>query len=252
MNIIITSEMRVGSRWLHYLLKDLLGMQQSPEIDGSQIPQCQKQVDRYFKEGKIVKFHHATFEDLFKLKRDFKFIGVVRNPRDRITSWAFHQRFKPKGQGTKEIKEAKTDKEAVKKALYLPITQQHNADNLRLMTRDMSTKKYNPMLETRYIWTSYRWFITDLVGEITTICKFLGANKTYFEIKNACQKHSFKSRSGREAGNEVRKNEWFRKGVEGDFINFYDEEMMEYSAIDNEAYWSKMWHEEYNLKKLNL
>ena len=255
MKVIITSEMRVGSRWLHYLLKDLLQMKQSPELDVSQIPQCQKQVDNYFKTGRIVKFHHATLNDLNKLKGDFKVIGVVRNPRDRIVSWAFHQRYKPKGQGIKEIKEAKDDKEAVKKTLYLPMTNQHNADNLRLMIKDMSTKKYKPENKQSYIWTSYRWLINDLAGEVSTIARFLGANTTPFEIRTVCNKHKFKSRSGREVGDEQRNNEWFRKGVEGDSFNFFDYDMLLYSTIDNYGYWCKILDEEgkdLDHKKFNL
>lgn len=241
--------MRVGSRWLHYLLADLLGKGVSGELDVSRIPECQKLVESYFRQNKIVKFHHAKPEDIFKLKGNFTTIAVVRNPRDRIVSYAFHQRYKPLGEGLAEIKNAPNDEEAVRETLYHPIIKQHDKDQFSLMLRAGSTKKFNPDYIRSYIWTSYHWLKQDLVGEITTIVKFLGAKISPFEIRTVCRKHEFDSRSGREPGNERRLNQWFRKGVENDFMLWFDEQMLYDSHDDAFKYWKIIKGEE--SKELN-
>jgi hypothetical protein len=44
-------------------------------------------------------------------------------------------------------------------------------------------------------------------------------------------------RSGRLPGKEVRENEWFRKGVENDYKNWFSEQMDKSSAVDDGEYW---------------
>jgi len=236
-NIILTSEMRVGSRWIHYLLRDLLNMKVSGELDAREIPACRKLVNQRFKENRIVKFHHAKVDDILQMEGNYKIIGIVRNPRDRMVSWAFHQRFKPSGQGLKEIKNAISDKEAVKVCVSHPMARKHNKDQFALMIRDVSTRRYLGWGLQRYIWTSYEWLLNDLFGEITTIVKFLGLNIDPLRINRICNQHSFKSRSGRESGQESRANEWFRKGVNDDYIWWFDIDMLKETDFEHKEYW---------------
>lgn len=236
-NIIITSEQRVGSRWVHYLLRDLLDMRVSPEIDVKDIPNCQKRVNDGFKNKEIIKFHHAKLEDVLRLKGSYKIIGIVRNPRDRIVSYAFHQRYKPPGQGIEEIKKAKSDKEAVKICSQLQIVFKHNEDQFNLMGRELSTKRYVPGRDQTYIWSCYHWLKEDLVGEITKIVAFLGVDVPKDKIKQVCRQHEFEERSGRIPGIEERRNEWFRKGVEDDYKKWFDEEMLQQTAFFHHLYW---------------
>jgi len=95
MNLIITSEHRVGSRWMHYLLADLYGMMASPEIDADKIIEKKKEVEAYFSNRRIVKFHHAVPGDIVEAlpNRNYSIIGIVRNPMDRAVSLAFHNRY---------------------------------------------------------------------------------------------------------------------------------------------------------------
>lgn len=237
MNIIITSEMRTGSRWLHYLLRDLLHMKVSGEIDASKLP-CNDLVHTRFRENRIVKFHHATQHDLRNnLTGGFKVIGIVRNPNDRITSWAFHQRFKPPGQGLKEIKIADDSTDAVRVAYWSNEARNDNQRQFVLMEKGKSTRQYTACPKQDYIWTSYHWMKENTFEEIKKICKFLGVNVKDHEIRRECIKHSFKQKSGREPGQEKRYDEWRRKGVEMDHCNFFDGKMTLDSYGIMENYW---------------
>ena len=251
-NLILTSEMRVGSRWLHYLLKDLLQMKVSGELDGKDIPACQEMVNQRFKENRIVKFHHANQEKIFSLKGDYKVIGIVRNPRDRMVSWTFHQRYKPPGLGLEAIKNAKNDMEAVEVCTRHPMVIRHNEEQLKLMDKNFSTKQFyktNPS-PRNYIWTCYHWLKQNTVREINTIVDFLGLNLLSYikiaKIKQVCRQHSFKSRSKREAGKEERMNEWFRKGTESDYTNWFSKRMIMSTKDQDNLYWDKIYREERN------
>lgn len=232
-NIIITSEMRVGSRWIHYLLADLLMMKPSPEIDDTKIEENLDKIEQYFNEGRIVKFHHATPNFVFDVLPwegyKYKLIGIVRNPRDRIVSKAFHQRFKPPGKGYKPLKEAETDQEAVDIAFYKKDYQEYNARQFDLMKRGCSTQQYKGYSKSAYIWTAYEWLVDNIEQEINTILRFLGVKRNEKFIKKMIQKNSFKSKSGRKRGNENRKDEWRRKGVNGDYVNWLDDKMLKES-----------------------
>jgi len=242
-NIIIISEMRVGSRWIHYLLRDLLGMKVSGELDAKELPHCDKLVQHRFSENRIVKFHHATQNDILNhISGDYKIIGIVRNPRDRITSWTFHQRYKPSGKGLQVIKDAESDRKAVKITFDLKQGQLDNERQFILMVRGFSTKLFHDQYSTqdRYIWTCYHWLLKDTFKEIKTIVKFLGLDIPDKKIREVIQKNSFKNRSGRVPGKEVRDNEWFRKGVEHDYEKFFDEEMIQQSRQITDEYWSRI------------
>lgn len=245
MNIIITSEMRVGSRWIHYLLSELLHMGVSPEIDVSKLKTCEEQVKQYFKLGRIVKFHHATPEQIREhVSGNYKILSIVRNPNDRITSWTFHQRYKPPGKGLKSIKQAPTDEDAVKVAFNDKGAQDDNQRQFLLMEKGMSTKNYKKCPKQDYLWTSYHWLITETFIEIKTICEFLGAHVRDIDIRRACVKHSFRKKSGRFAGEEKRDDEWRRKGIEGDHKSFFDLDMILKSKDIQFEYWRRIKDEE--------
>jgi len=246
MKIIIISEMRVGSRWLHYLLSELFGMKVSAELDFKDLPTCATTVRERFAERRIVKFHHVIREELYENIKpvDYKVIGIVRNPRDRMVSWTFHQRYKPPGRGLKIIKDAPSDLEAVKAVFNLELPWRHNERQFPLMVRGMSTKKYDPSVKQTYVWTCYHWLVNDTYKEVKTICKFLDSKVPDTSIRRLCIKHSFKNKSGREPGKEIRRDEWRRKGIENDWKNWLDEYMIEKTEDISNRYWKIIKEEE--------
>ena len=228
MNLIITSEHRVGSRWLHYLLADLCGLHTSPEMDIKRVGET-AEIRRYFKQGKLVKFHHATHSDILEHLEpwDYSIIGVVRNPMDRMVSLTFHNRYH-KNKEVFEQHKFETDEEAVKyTAMDDPWTKQYNDNQFKLMLSGYSTRnKVDHALP--YIWTCYEWMYEDMFGEIKKIVEWLeidGVDDEFIQI--VIGRNSFKHKSrGRNPGQEVRSDLWRRKGIVGDWKNWFDAEMI--------------------------
>lgn len=245
MNLIITSEHRVGSRWMHYLLADIYSMSPSPEMDAKKIPSNLDEIEKRFKERRIVKFHHALPEDIFGvIPGDYKVIGMVRNPRDRAVSFAFHNRYH-KNDYPFPQRDFTTDFEAVQYTVFQDEAYKENTKRqFLLMVPELSTRKFKDWDiengESRYIWTAYEWMKEDTLEEIRTIVKFIGEDVDDTHVVNTVRKHSFKAKSGRSPGNEDRKNIWRRKGVVGDYLNWFDEGMMYITEEDYATYQEKL------------
>jgi len=56
------------------------------------------------------------------------------------------------------------------------------------------------------------------------------------EITNISKSHSFESKASRKQGNEKRGDLWRRKGVAGDWKNWFDDEMIEEIKSTQEKY----------------
>ena len=237
MKLIITSEQRVGSRWMHYLFADILRKEPSPEIDGSRF--YKGELDAilaltisYLEEGRIPKFHGigAIALDRFLKShgvRDFGILGVVRNPYDRAVSLAFHNRYH-KNNTTFKQKSFDTDEEAV---IWTAIEdagfrKSHTRQVADLMLPFFSTySNYYHQGDFNYVWTTYEWLKENPSGEIQTILRTLFKGQTIPRtqlIDQFVNAHDFKQKSGREAGQEKRDDLWRRKGMVGDHVNWFN------------------------------
>ena len=201
MRLVITSGHRVGSRWIHYLLAELLSQQVNPEM-GEYWLENQERRDRVlkaFNSNKLLKFHAVTPTRLEKMfaPRQAKVLFVVRNPRDRVVSFAFHNRYHDRTVFPQ--KGLATDKEAVE-------------------------------------YTLYEWLKKDTVGEIEKILKYSKINLQSNKIIQAVNNNSFSRKANRPAGSEQRNDLWRRKGVIGDWRNWFTEKMIEDTQSDFDRY----------------
>ena len=245
MNLIITSEQRVGSRWMHYLFADLLRKQVSPEIDGGRFYKgdfdtVMTQVENFLANGRIPKFHGTgavALDKFFKARglKDFGILGVVRNPYDRTVSLAFHNRYHKKHDGFEQKKVA-TDKEAVVWTALSDVgfNTTHTRQYSDLMLPLYSTlSRFRPNGGFNYVWTTYEWLKEDTAGEIQYALRMLFPNQTIPRlqlIQNYVDAHDFKRKSGRDAGEEKREDLWRRKGINGDHVNWFTPEC--YTALE--------------------
>jgi hypothetical protein len=240
MNLIITSEHRVGSRWLHYILTDLYDMYPTPEIDAEKIRENETRVRSYFSQGGIAKFHHATHSDILEAYEpwDYKIIGVVRNPMDRIVSQTFHNRYHHMKDVFKQS-EFNTDEEAIRyTVLEDPFAKRHNENQLKLMLPGYSTK--NKILDKLpYIWTCYEWMHQNIQEEVKRITSWLEVENITDEFfEKVIRDNSFEVKARRKRGQEDRANLWQRKGILGDWKNWFDDELIEATRGIQEEYQS--------------
>ncbi len=229
--------MRVGSRWLHYLLADLYSMQVSPEIERDAVTNNLQRINRYLSTNRIVKFHHTVQQEIFDWVKpvNYSLISVVRNPRDRVVSKAFHMRYGKKG----EIRHFHSDQEAVIKCVEDPYFSLSNMRQEVQMQPGYSTRDYRRE-DLPYIWTTYEWMLEDIEREVIAITNFLGKPINEKRVYNVCRKHSFKQKTGREPGVEARRNRWRRKGIIGDWINWFTPKLLELTQEPQETYWEKL------------
>jgi hypothetical protein len=238
--IIITSEMRCGSRWLHYWLADLFEMRTSPEIDVSKIEQKQDLIREHFEAGRIVKFHHALPEQILEILKpvDYTVVGVVRNPRDQGVSRAFHRRYDRSGNPKMYV----SDADAIKRYFASENFRRYSENMLDMMWDYYSTR--NHCKDSHYVWTSYEWMKQDIISEVTAISKVIGFNPQVNTLKFLKRKHSFKNKSGREPGAEVRNDRWRRKGIIGDWVNWLSLEEVKSTEYLQNKYWEKLFRQE--------
>lgn len=264
--LIITSEQRVGSRWMHRVFADLLSKEVSPEIGAGRFYDITKvggvvsEVKSYLKEGKIPKFHGvgAVVLDEFLKKNleispyKYLILGIVRNPYDRAVSLAFHNRYHKRATFQQKILD--TDREAV---IWTATTddgfKESNTRQLSdLMLPDHSTYSREEDRSFPYIWTTYEWLKASLNQEVLAILSALEVVPPPEELlEDILARHSFKKKSGRKIGEEQRNNLWHRKGINDDYINWFDDSC--YEALRRVQYYYNEFKEiETDLKFLSL
>lgn len=236
-NIIIASEHRVGSRWLHYLLADILDKKVSPEMDVTRLTKDNSKINERFRNNKIVKFHRARPITIFeKLPGDYSVIGVVRNPRDRGVSLCFHNRYHETNPDNYKESKFDTDKEAME----YTILKSHGYKEANKRQRDYMINGYSTRghfgNSINYIWTSYEWMKEDIFREIKTILDFLKIDISPQVIAVNIHRHSFSKKAGRQAGTENREDTWRRKGVNNDWVNWFTPEMERRTQVEQELY----------------
>ena len=229
MKLILTSGHRVGSRWLHYLLSQLTGQAIHPELGTKwfSTPQKRNKVASLIRQGKLVKFHGVYPSRIYKNfgGQNFKVLVVVRNPRDRAVSYAFHNRYHDRTTFRQKI--LGSDQEAVEYTVYRDnLFRSEAKQQIKIMVPELSTRSYSGK-DSDYIWTCYEWLKEDIYSEIKTILNSAHLDISDNSIKRAIADNSFKAKAGRSEGQESRKDLWRRKGIVGDWKNWYTEKMIE-------------------------
>jgi len=244
-NFIIISEHRCGSRWMHYLFADLLGMSPSPEMDRDKlIDNGVEKTYTLLKYDRIPKFHRATYWDIESNFGDdkLKVLGVVRNPRDRGVSLAFHNRYHKKHHFVQ--KDFETDQEAVKHTVMKDKGfKKGNMRQLSLMIPGHTTFDNHIGLYP-YIWVDYDTLLEATYDCVTYINKILELDISNDKIEEMIEKHSFKSKSKRSPGEEDRSDLWRRKGISKDWKNWFDDEMIYATSEDDRLYYNYMYARE--------
>jgi hypothetical protein len=247
--LIIISEQRVGSRWALGLLADLYGKQVSPEYTrqqhlGETREKTLKDVQKKLERNIIVKFHHTTPGEIFGTFApvDYKVIGIVRNPRDRGVSVAFHHMYDHDVDDWPQ--KNMTEREAIRfTVLDYPHYAASNARQFDLMLPGYSTKTWRPHNYLPYIWTCYEWLKSDAYKEMESIVGFIDMEPEK-PLAATVEEHSFSRRAGRKPGEEKRDDVRRRKGIVGDWQNWFDGDMLEATQHAHDQYLVRLQCEE--------
>jgi hypothetical protein len=184
-------------------------------------------------------------DDLFYsiTPNDYKVLTIVRNPRDRAVSVAFHHKNDP-GKANWPQRGMK-DEEAVRYTVME--YDNYNVSNVRMLSNmkyggSSHTKHYNKK-QLLHMWIPYEWLLENPIKEVEAIDDFLGIPKA-MTIKEAVDKHSFEKRANRKKGEEIRTDVWRRKGVVKDWENWFTPEMLDRTQKFYEIYYQKLRLEE--------
>jgi hypothetical protein len=244
-DFVITSEHRVGSRWQHRLFADFLDKDLSPELDAKRLYEkdTRQLIINHFKNNKIVKFHHATANQIIEALElaskendydlDLKILGIVREPRDQGVSLCFHNRYHNRGKFKEQ--EFDTDEEALEYTiLESPWYIRENLRQFQLMVTGHSILSHASDLFNKeqfkqfpYIWFTYEMVSQDTFGNVLPVLQFLGEEIKEAKINNIINEHTFSKKAGRDKGEEKRDDLWRRKGVVGDWKEKFNHEMIE-------------------------
>ena len=238
--LIITSEQRVGSRWVGYLLGDLLTNQKpTPEINLLDVENPGTVYRKAMTSGRIFKIHgNPPKETVSILGTRIKLLGIVRDPRDRLVSLCFHKRYHPFHDGFVE-KKKDTEEEALNyTVLEDGADNKNNYKMLEYMLPHYSTRALTTT--SNYVWTTYEWLKEDTQGELEKILTALSIPFMPKLLEHCVEKYSFKNMTGRKVGEEDRQNTFARKGIVGDWKGWFTPEMLERTEEVYSKYYEKI------------
>ena len=193
--IILIGSRRSGLAWIYNILEDLY---------------------KYDNKDIIIELHKTPVE-IRNEYTDYKIIGMVRNPRDRIVSVCFNQRYRDDPE-IPEISDASCDMRGIQATVNSNVVRNNNTYQLSIMKPGNSTWATN--LPKNYIWTCYHWLLNNTKKEIKRIAEFLGVNKPDSNIKYVEMINSFQYKAERQSNIEDRM-ETLRKGIEIDFFEYF-------------------------------
>jgi len=170
--VVLIGVRRSGLNWLYNMLEDLY---------------------KHDKKDIIIE-RRKTPEEVAVLYPDYKIIGLVRNPRDRIVSIAFRERYRENDIEVPEIANASCDFKAIDLAVNNQTIQNGNDYQISIMRVGESTRAQP--LPNDYVWTSYRWLVKNTKLQIKRIANFLDAVKPDSNVEYAVYINSFEYKTG--------------------------------------------------------
>lgn len=238
MKLVITSGHRTGSRWTHYLFSDITGQDVHPEMGTKWFANSEKRekVGELIDEGKLVKFHGILPSRIYKHfgDKDIKVLAIVRNPRDRAVSMAFHNRYHKNHHFPQ--KDLPTDGDAVCHTVYKDkLFEKEEKQQFSVMVPTLSTRNYEGD-DKDYIWTCYEWLKQDTYREVDSILKSMKLDLSEVEVRRHVAANSFSVKAKRPVGKEDRKDLWRRKGVVNDWENWFTNQMIADTQEDYDRY----------------
>jgi hypothetical protein len=224
-SILLTSPGRCGSHWLGWMLRDATGLRKYPLVPQGTDRDARweglvREAVEHAKEGYFF-IQHPPFHYLREIPITTQIIALVRDPRDIAISMAYYALRD----------DADLDKIEISwQAVGLP--RDGSEEEMLSYCKEqgfnlpwwISYMANVPGYRIPHILVRYEDLMQDTEGELARILQCLGRSLPQEEIRNIVQGRSFGSfAEGRERGIED-KSHHYRKGVVGDWANYFTEE----------------------------
>jgi hypothetical protein len=231
--VIIGTAHRVGSTWLYELIKDSAAF----ELGSIWLPKEYKQTGTILLESpeavkylkgirgyRIYKTHSYPISN--DINDHLKFISIYRDPRDVITSSVFYLASIPPKQGGwgtdfKKLSEQQKIKHFIREGEFC------------------LSRLERWFLSPGICQTKYEELKQQPVKELRRIMKYLGIDVDNKIIESVIAKHAFEAKSKRKPGQE-RKDSVLRKGITGDWRNYFDEECVDIFKHEKKGRWNRL------------
>lgn len=233
--LIVDTPHKVGSTWVHRMLGEI-GNLTTPAIpepynDNGTLQLENPSVVNYFRSLKghfIFKSHSLPLEYELPsdLAEDIKFVTILRDPRDVLVSMAFYAGWYS----------------GESKYTHLP-----DKEKVRHIIQDGSSWLL-PELEAWFrsdaVKIYYRDVIKDPVYQMRNVVNRIGlaplASESNIEgIREVVVAHSFQQQTGRKPGEE-NKTDFLRKGIPGDWRNYFDQELKDFFKSAADGRWNSL------------
>ncbi|MDO6567909.1 sulfotransferase domain-containing protein [Alteromonas sp. 1_MG-2023] len=227
-SVVIASPHKVGSTWLFNLIAGLgYKRQQAPNelrknpnlglLDLS-LDNCEN-----FLASATVKsvFKSHSFPPSYEISDNVALVSIIRDPRDLLVSKAFHSANLAEENGGQPFLKELSDQDKI--SFFLD----SNTEDLDLLFAWM---RFDNALTIKY-----EELLTNKIEILSSIASYLEVDKTEEALAKIID--SFSIEQMREHAPETRKS-FFRKGVSGDWKNYFDEALKDKLKLARSGKWN--------------
>jgi hypothetical protein len=233
--VVVGTGYRVGSTWLYHMLRAIttcrMGIDRAPAQFtrfGTLVLQPESYAYLRQLRGRVIFKSHSNPPRSTALSEAAEFVTIYRDPRDVLVSASFYLAHLGEDRG----------------GWAEPICHRSDQERIQLLIAGRAPYPVLPRLEAWYR-TPYAYKIRyeDLrsrpVDELMQAATALGASVPEKIVSEVAHKWSFKSRTGRDAG-DTRDHLPMRKGIVGDWRNYFDQACRDAFQTQEGGRWNRL------------
>ncbi len=164
---------------------------------------------------------HMEVTDIHSLLPSFKIIHIIRDPRDVLVSYFYHDL----GHMSRKLINIFTKRTVITKKLKNNPhwMASYFKTKLKMLLGHFEDFDCPPIPAENYLLIRYENLLSDTAGQMHRVLKFLGCSCQDSDLEKVIDEYAFKTITG---GTSERRNSLIRKGRSGDWKNYIDKELM--------------------------